>query len=45
MLATVREGSTNMPKACWGTLPALLEVLDIMSMVVLLLDSVSEAAM
>ncbi len=45
VLATVSEGSINTPKMCWGTLPAVLEVLKVTTMVLLLLDIVSEAAM
>jgi hypothetical protein len=44
VLATVREGSANMLKACWGTLPVLLEVLDVTTVLALLSDSVSETA-
>ncbi len=44
VLAIAREGSTNMPKACWGTLPAVLEVLDVTTVVTLSSDSMSKAA-
>jgi hypothetical protein len=42
--ATARDDSTNMCKACWGTLSMKLEVFDVMSVALLSLNTMTKAA-